>query len=154
MTKPATGDRVNVTLGIYDQGVQQVTEQRSNFAPLAQILLVTRPVAPLFRYRLVRVTALIDPPHNPTFIPNFRLYRGKVSDKQIICAARENDAKTYNDLYESGPLSVVLYPDEYLTFAWGEETPVDSGKLLIGTAICDIIPPDPNRVNNTYAKII
>lgn len=138
MTRP--GDRFNVTLGVYDQDVQVVSEKRSNFAPLAAILLQTRQVSTGFRYRLVRVTALINNPHNPGFIPNFRLYKGKETSNQIICAVRENDAGSYNDSYESGPLNVILNPSDFLTFAWGEEVPVDSGKFLVGTAFFDIIP--------------
>jgi len=137
MTRP---ERLDVTLGVYAQDIQVVSEQRSNFAPLAQIFLTTRQIATGFRYRLVRVTALINTPHNPGFIPNFRLYHGKQSGNKIICTARENDAGFYNDLYESGPLSVILNPSDFLTFAWGEEVPVDSGKLLIGTAVFDMIP--------------
>lgn len=138
MTRP---DRLDVTLGVYDQDVQVVTEVQSNFAPLRPIRVKTRQVPNGLRYRLVRAVALITPPvHNPTFLPDFRLYKGSHTSGSIVCAVRENGAGTYNQLYESGPLSVILNQGDFLTFAWGEEVDVDSGCTLIGTAVFDMIP--------------
>jgi len=131
----------NVTLGVYDQDVQVVTEVQGNFAPLRPIRLPTRQVPNGLRYRLVRAVALITPPvHNPGFLPDFWLYKGSHRGGAIICAIRETDGGQYNQLHESGPLNVLLNQGDFLTFAWGEENDVDAGCTLIGTAVFDMIP--------------